>query len=377
MPNTFAYAMLFAWPIVTAILFTRLQARDAVVWSLLGGMLLLPENTAIDLPGVPPFNKLSIASLAVLCCALMLGRERPTLIPRGAVGRALVLMLIAGPFVTALLNGDRLSYGPNVLPGMSTYDALAAVAQAVFMVIPFLLARHYLATPEAHRTLLWAVLAAGLAYSLPILFEVRMSPQLHNIVYGFFPHSWGQQYRFGGFRPVVFMQHGLWLAMFVALVTVAAAALWRMAPPGQPQRRKLGLALVFFLVIALLCRTVSVWALLLVAVPLVVMASPRVQLRIAALLIGIVLLYPVLRGADLVPTETLISAGGAVSAERAESLQFRFDNEDRLLEKADRRPIFGWGSWGRNRVYHDVKELVLTVTDGYWVIVLGVGGWFR
>jgi tetratricopeptide (TPR) repeat protein len=43
------------------------------------------------------------------------------------------------------------------------------------------------------------------------------------------------------------------------------------------------------------------------------------------------------------------------------------------MEKALLKPLFGWGGWGRARVYtstgHDV-----TVTDGYWVIVLGNNG---
>lgn len=50
---------------------------------------------------------------------------------------------------------------------------------------------------------------AGLIYTVPMLYEIRMSPQLHTIFYGYFPHSFGQQARGGGFRPVVFMGHGL------------------------------------------------------------------------------------------------------------------------------------------------------------------------
>ncbi len=32
-----------------------------------------------------------------------------------------------------------------------------------------------------------------------------------------------------GFRPVVFLHHGLWLAIFMAMALLAAAALWAQA----------------------------------------------------------------------------------------------------------------------------------------------------
>ena len=41
------------------------------------------------------------------------------------------------------------------------------------------------------------------------LFEIKMSPQLHQLVYGYHQHGFDQTIRLGGFRPMVFMQHGL------------------------------------------------------------------------------------------------------------------------------------------------------------------------
>ena len=62
-----------------------------------------------------------------------------------------------------------------------------------------------------------------------------------------------------------------------------------------------------------------------------------------------------------------------VSAKRAQSLEFRLDNESMLIEKAMQRPIFGWSGWGRNRVYNSQGE-DLSVTDGLWIIELGTHG---
>jgi uncharacterized membrane protein len=86
-----------------------------------------------------------------------------------------------------------------------------------------------------------------------------------------------------------------------------------------------------------------------------------------------VLLYPVLRGADLFPTSAILSLGETFGTDRARSMEFRFKNEDQLLEKARKRPWFGWGKYNRNKVIDDEGHPV-SVTDGQWIIAFGVSG---
>jgi hypothetical protein len=62
-----------------------------------------------------------------------------------------------------------------------------------------------------------------------------------------------------------------------------------------------------------------------------------------------------------------------VSEERAESLQFRLDNEDILADRALQNPLFGWATWGKARVY-DEEGRDISVTDGLWIIALGNHG---
>ncbi len=62
-----------------------------------------------------------------------------------------------------------------------------------------------------------------------------------------------------------------------------------------------------------------------------------------------------------------------VGMERADSLDYRLENDDLLIAKAQQRPWFGWGGWGRNRVYDETGQDI-TITDGYWIIVFGVNG---
>ena len=127
-----------------------------------------------------------------------------------------------------------------------------------------------------------------------------MSPQLHTWIYGYFPSIFSQQMRDGGFRPVVFLGHGLLVSFFAMTTTVAAAALWRTRT--QIGRLPPAGITAYLSGVVLLCKTLSTILYGAVFVPLVRWASPRFQLRVASVLVILALSYPMLRIADIVPT---------------------------------------------------------------------------
>jgi hypothetical protein len=110
-------------------------------------------------------------------------------------------------------------------------------------------------------------------------------------------------------------------------------------------------------------------------IPLVLFASRRMQIRAAAVIALLALSYPTMKGADAVPEDRIIELAGRVDQDRAASVQFRFDNENLLLDRAREKPVFGWGSWSRNHILDPVTGFLLTVTDGRWIITIGVYGW--
>ena len=71
MPNSFAYIMLFAWPFVVFFLFRQLPLQKALIWSILGGYLILPVKTEIDFPLIPALDKTLIPSLAAFVMCLV------------------------------------------------------------------------------------------------------------------------------------------------------------------------------------------------------------------------------------------------------------------------------------------------------------------
>jgi hypothetical protein len=372
--NTFAFLMLAAWPLVTVMIFRRLETGRAVIWSLLLAYLFLPRPPAVfDFPLMPPLSKETLPSLSAFAmCLLLYGRDM-RLLPRSNVAKVLMAVFVLSPLATVLTNDEPVFFGRVGLPALRLIEAFALMVQQAMLLMPFVLARNFLSREGGQRDLLVALLVAGLVYSVPMLYEVRMSPQLNLMFYGFLPPNFGQSVRFGGFRPVVFLYHGLWVAFFALMVLAAAAALYR---HGQGRVRSLAmLATGYMWVVLVLCKSVASIAYSLVLVPLILLGGRMMQFRVAAVLAFLAIAYPVLKGMDLVPTEFLLEQAAAIDPERAASLQFRFDNEDVLLERAYLKPVFGWGSWGRNHILDPVSGRILTVTDGRWVIVIGVFGW--
>lgn len=387
--NLVALIALLGWPVAIVVMFRVMPQTRALIWSILGAYMLLPQISAINLPLIPDLNKESIPNLMAFAICVSYWGRLPKILPDSWLGRMLMVMFVISPAITVLTNLDVIQFGvdqfgsfrlldPNALeiwglPGLRIYDSGSALAQQVFFALPFFLAREILKTEEGMREIMLALVIAGGIYALPMLYEVRMSPQLHTRLYGFFQHDFAQAIRQGGFRPFVFMPHGLWVAFFAFMVTMAAAVWARTGPKGEGGKR---LFLVLFgLGLVVICKSVGPLAYTLVFVPIVLILRPRMHLLIASLIAVVVISYPLSRGAGLIPTEAILEQVGTVSEERQQSLEFRFDNEQRVLDHVRERPLFGWGGWGRFAVYDTATGESETVVDGQWIIVIGHYGW--
>lgn len=364
-------------------LFANRTPASAVASSIVGGYLLLPESFRIDLPGAPTLNKSSITALTTFLAATLLlkgtrirglpdGTILPGWMPRSRAAQILLIGLVIGIAGMVVTNGDPLRYGSLLLPGLRLYDMVAMIGNVLISLLPFLLARKYLAHPDAQIKLLVVLAVAGLLYSLPALYEIRMSPQLSRMIYGYFPHDWAQHLRAGGFRPVVFLHHGLWLSIFFCSAFLAAMALWR-SSSGQIRWRWM-LASGWLFMTLVLSKSLGALGIGILLGAVILFLPVRLQVLTAAALAAVVLTYPLLRGAGMIPVDTLTEFARGIEAERANSLGARLHNEDSLLTKANERPLFGWGTWGRNRVY-DSDGNNLSITDGYWIISIGGKGW--
>lgn len=373
-PNGLAFAVLLLWPLVSLALFRGLGPVRGLLASLIGGYLLLPPPpAAFEITGLPALDKNTIPTFTALAICLVLYRGQLQLWPRNVVARLLLVVSFAAPLLTVLTNSDPVFWGSFRLPGLRLREVVPLFFGHLALVGPFLLAHALIVTRDDLRELLWAITIGTLLYSIPMLIEVRLSPQLNTWIYGYFQHFFDQMVRAGGYRPIVFLYHGLWVALLVSMAVLSASALFRSSGFGRP-KWTLAAVILWLIIVLILCKSMAALIYAVLFVPLILFTSARMQVRMAALIAVLVLSYPVFRGADLVPVDALVAYAERIAADRAASLQFRFDNEEVLLERAWERPLFGWGTWGRNHIY-DASGRITTVTDGRWVVIIGAFGW--
>jgi len=372
------------WVPLAVLVFGATTPLRASLFVLLGGVILLPERAAFDFPLLPPFDKNAIAcAMAFFGAALLCRRKMAMARPLRGID-VFFLLIVVGNIGTALTNTDPLTYGggydydgvtrtPTVdLPAITPYDILSMTVRdflGIFM--PFYLGRALFRTREDAIVLCKGLVVAGLVYVPFMLLEMRLSPQLHFWTYGYYANFFGHSVRGTGFKPTVFMDNGLAVAMFILSACVAAAVLHklRVAVMGIPPI----VALAILWITLLLSRNVGANVYALAMLPLVLTSRGRLASRLAVVLLMLVVSFPTLRSTDQFPTEKLVDIAAKRNVERAQSLQYRFENEELLLDKARERIWFGWGGFGRNRVF-DERGKDVSVTDGEWIITLGSKG---
>lgn len=384
MPNGIAYLMLLIWPLVCLVLFRTHKLERALIWSILGGYLFLPPLAEFNLPLVPAMDKTSIPSLSVLLILMFAMKDKVQLWPDARAAQVLVVGLVLSAVPTVLTNGDPIIFQVlrdadpilfmvDQLPGQSMRDIGSVLISQVLTLVPFLLARQFLSTENGLRDLITAFMVGALIYSVPALIEIRFSPQINVWIYGFFQHSFEQMMRAGGYRPIVFLPHGLWVALFFVTGLIAAAALARTAAPEHKMR---GYAVVAYLtVILVLCKSLASLAYGVVLTPFVIFAPYRWQIRLAVVFGIVAVGYPMLRNLQLIPLDAIIAQFEAINPARADSLAYRFNNEEQLLARAAEKPLFGWGGWGRSLIRDGETGEIMTIPDGRWIIIFGTFGW--
>ncbi|MCO6045363.1 O-antigen ligase family protein [Aeoliella sp. ICT_H6.2] len=353
---------LFLWPLAILMLFAALPPRSAMLTALIGGWLFLPVHE-FQLPLIPDYSKMTATCFGVFAATLAFDPTRFVGLRFRWIDAPVILICIA-PMLSSLTND------------LGLYDGVSGVVSKVISVgMPYLLGRGYFRSVDDLSALAVAIVVGGLLYLPLCLYEMRMSPHLHVDIYGYRPGNRRNLVRFGGWRPVVFMKDGLQLSMW--MVTSALTAFWLWWNQRLPQL--LGLRPMFAAIglvgVAILTRSTGAVLLLLMGMTVLVLTK-WMGSKIA--LIALLLIPPVYIGVRLTGEygwEPAVQAASWISEERAGSLQFRFEMEDILAERALERPLFGWGGWGRNRV-HGEKGDDKSVTDGLWIIEFGTRGLF-
>lgn len=367
MPNIFANIVFFGWPIVVFWMLKRYPTHKAIFLATTLSILYLPNNFIFDLPLIPPLNRESLTALSLFIFLSMQGKKFPIFIP--GLPTKIILGYLAAVFVSAELNSSPLIMGGVFLQGVTHYDALSNVIRTLLWLMPFFMGRYFLRDIKQVESIFRSLVVIAMIYTLFMLVELRLSPQMHNWVYGY-GVDFNQQVRAGGYRAAVFVGHGLPLAFIISTATIAAFAL---------KKNKINFlhissfkVIIYMLIILFLSKTWSAMIYALYAIFVIFRLAPNKQIKLSFLLAGLILIYPVTKSMDIFPDKEIVSSISNYSPDRAQSLGFRFENEDILLEQALKQPFFGWSGWGRNRVYKYGRDI--SVTDGKWILEFGTSG---
>jgi len=375
MGNGLAYAVLAIWPLIAIKLYKTKSIQEATLWTIIGGFMCLAVKTEVDLPMIPAIGKHTMPVVSALMGCILIKKRRISYLKGQGGIKYLLILFIVTPFITATFNGDAIIVGDRFIRSFNYYDGLSATINQFLIIVPFFIGRQFFKTYDDHLLMFRFLVIAGLIYTVPMLYEIRLSPQLHTIFYGYFPHSFAQQVRAGGFRPVVFMGHGLLVGFFTFIVLLSVVALWEIKikiRQFSPSRVS-----YYVLIVLVLCKSKAALLYGLLAFFMIKKTAYKTQMRIAVLMVIIALSYPSLSIIKVFPHESITQLATDVMGEqRSQSLKFRFDNENVLLSHARERLLFGWGGWGRNRVYSEVTGRDITVTDGRWIITFGQFGLF-
>ncbi|GMW01291.1 MAG: hypothetical protein AMXMBFR84_24280 [Candidatus Hydrogenedentota bacterium] len=377
MNNDYGIQVLLAflgWVPVLLLLFVVFPSRRAVIVGFIFAWLFLPV-AKYEFEGFVDLDKVTATCLLIFLATLFFDVNRVLTFRPNWVDIPMAVFCLAPLFA-------------SVYNGLGLYDGFSEVRNQLFhWAFPYFIGRLYFSELKGMRELAIGIVLGGLVYVPLLLFELRMSPQLHNIVYGFMQHSFLQTMRYGGWRPMVFLEHGLMVGMWMTAATLCAFMFWQMAgikivdyAPSFTIGHKLRnirwpmwtvVALLF--AITVLCKSTFAIVLMLTGIGAMLAVKWFRAWYVVPLLSLVIVAYVVVRALGWWDGQELVRVSNAVfGPERAESLAYRLFNENILSARGRQQLVFGWGGWGRSRVDDEWgKEFV---TDSSWVIYLGTTG---
>ncbi|HTF90340.1 MAG TPA: hypothetical protein VK843_18130 [Planctomycetota bacterium] len=360
-----AYVALFAIPLLAAVMILTYRGSTRVVAiALIGGWLAMPL-LRVTYVGLPTMDKESMLAFSILLATWLarLGSYPPVKLRWFDLP---VIVLCLAPIASSLSNH------------LGLYDGVSrAVRQTFIWGAPYAIGR-MICVDRASLMVIGRVLLMGVVCYTPLcLLESRLAPQLHQWIYGIPGRVGWENVGFYGplkWKPTVFLQSALELTPLMGMGFLFG---WwmlyrrRLARVGMFTMTQLA---VIALVATLMGKSLGGVTLTFAGV-CVLYLGHRFQTRAFLIaLMALAPLYAITRTTGMWNGRALVEfIAENVSARRSASLDYRMANEDILVAKALEQPTFGWGGWGRNRVY-DEEGRDRSVTDGQWVITFGTDG---
>jgi len=216
MGNVLVPLIMYGWIPIVLYMYVQFPPRRAVIIGMLGAWLLLPLASYI-LPGIPIYTKMSAACYGILLATVLYDFGRLSKYRFSWIDIPMLLWCLS-PFPSSLTNN------------LGLYDGFsAAFGQTVTWGFPYFVGRIYLNGFSGLRDLALGTFFGGLVYVPLCLYEIRLTASLHTRIYGFGGTGRGfeQAIRYGGYRPSVFMEHGLMVGVWMMTASLVGIVLWR------------------------------------------------------------------------------------------------------------------------------------------------------
>ncbi len=349
--------MLFGWIPLTVLSFLVLKPHRAVLFSVIGGWLFLPM-ASYNLPGLPEYSKSTAITLGLILGGCLSDQRQAASFEWKLYDLPMILWCLC-PIATSMAND------------LGLYDGLSgSINHILKWGIPYLAGRIYFNSISTLHDLCLGIIIGGLLYVPLCLYEIRMSPQLSNIFYGFFPHSFAQHIRYGGYRPIVFMQHGLMVALWMAVSAIIAFWLWRSSDVKHLKGIPVSFIVVAFAVTTVLCKSANAWTVLTLGFSSYMLYRIFNTSRPFIFFLLLVPLYIILRSSGHLSAQDITSMASLFfDEERIFSLAGRLGQEDIISGEVFKRPFLGWGGYLRG-IPIDIYtgETLVSVRDSLWLI---------
>lgn len=356
--------MMWGWIPLNIILFRKFTPQKAILISVIGGVLFLPVTT-YDLPLID-YNKNASIAISLLFGIILSGKKTDLALRPKLIDIPIFSWCIISPFLSLMTNGYGLS------------NALFAVVNTTLgWGVYYIFGRIFFSDEDALRYLSRGIIIGGLIYAPLVFFEARMSPQLADNVYGVNAVGWEQIMRYGGFRPIVFMDHGLMVALWMSLSFIVSLWLFGTREITKIKKIPMIVVVILLLISTILCKS-SAAIIYLIFGGFIFFYFRKVKSKILfKLMILIIPIYIIFRISEILSAETILGYLSKIfNAERIESITTRFLEEEAFGKRALENSLLGWGgmdrAWPRELIagtgvisFIDALYLAIFSTRGY------------
>ena len=358
--DTFA---LVTWLFVFSLVYRKFRdPRVYILTNLLGAWLFLPESV-LALPLLPDLSKYTVFSLSALIATRFFGRKSKFKL---RIWDWPILMYCTIPIFSSLEND------------LGLWDGVSASIKTYLQwCVPYFLARQYFRTIADLKFILLGTVVAAVVY-LPFMWlEVYMSPLLHQSIYGFTQADMVQHIRYGGWRPKVFMQHGLMVALFLSISVLAIFTLRITDKTTRIMKVRSSIVEKILMITAVFaCKSGNGFIILAMAILARLMTKAGMARLMLLALIFIIAGYLTVRVSGYWDGIELINKIESISgdAQRAGSMGARIRQENLFLLRAEEKWLFGWGGWGRAFPIDEYGNRLTRGVDSLWIIVYSHNG---